>query len=82
MAGTAVGVLKGLLIKADDSNLALLNYRNSPRADGIPSTASRMLKRSIRTLIPKATMSIMNAHDPNTYKKLKQSKEVQKQYYN
>ena len=76
MVERAVGVLKGLLTKAEDPYLALLNYRNSPRADGAPSPATRMLGRSTRSLLPESMRSVMATYDPDTHAKLKRSKEV------
>ena len=81
MVERAVGILKGLLTKAEDPYLALLNYWNSPRADGAPSPTTRMLGRSTRTLLPESMRSVMATYDPDTHAKLKRSKEVQKQYY-
>ena len=71
-----------LLTKADDPYLALLNYRNTPRGDGAPSPAARLLGRSTRTLLPRATTSDRQKDDTETRAVLQKSKTNQVQYYN
>lgn len=78
----SVGILKGLLNKSDDPYLALLNYRNSPRGDGIPSPAIRLFGRRTRTLMPSTHTTMMpNQHSSSTYDKLQNAKIKQKAFY-
>lgn len=82
MAERAVGILKRLLTKAEDPYLALLNYRNSPRGDGVPSPAARLLGRSTRTLLPEPTGPKPQTDDSDMQAMLQKSKENQQLYYN
>ena len=82
LAETLVSILKNLLQKADDPYLALLNYRNTPRADGVPSPAVRLFGRRTRTLLPTAT-SLMQPNQPldDVPSQLDEAKSRQKAHY-
>lgn len=82
LAEASVNILKNILQKADDPYLALLNYRNTPRADGVPSPAVRLFGRRTRSLLPTAT-SLMKPHQPldDVPSQLDAAKMKQKSHY-
>ena len=50
-----VATIKNMLYKCDDINLALLNYRNTPISNELPSPAKILFNRELRTRIPTCT---------------------------
>ena len=82
LAEASVNILKNLMEKSDDPYLALLNYRNTPKAGGLPSPAVRLFGRRTRTLLPTA-VTLMKPSQPvdEVPSMLDNAKSVQKEQY-
>ena len=82
LAENSVKAVKRLLKKAsrakEDPYLALLAYRSTPTADGLPSPAERLFGRKIRSRLPSF---IPLNRDKDVLSKLKDNKVRQKYYY-
>jgi hypothetical protein len=82
LAENSVKTIKKLLKKAkkadDDPYLALLSYRSTPTADGLPSPAERMFGRKIRNRLPSFKPLVRNE---SLSLKLQQNRMKQKFYY-
>ncbi|CAB4026741.1 Transposon Ty3-G Gag-Pol poly [Paramuricea clavata] len=81
-AENSVKTIKKLLKKAkkanDDPYLALLSYRSTPTADGLPSPAERMFERKIINRLPSFKPLVKNE---SLSLKLQQNRMKQKFYY-
>ena len=82
LAENTVKIVKNLLKKAsksqEDPYIALLAYRSTPTADGLPSPAERLFGRKIRNHLPSFRPIIC---DKSIVSKLYQNKMKQKLYY-
>ncbi|XP_044755743.1 uncharacterized protein K02A2.6-like [Coccinella septempunctata] len=62
LAERTIGTVKNIFRKCKDSGsdvyLGLLNFRNTPKADGIASPAKLLMSRNLRCLIPSSTSSL------------------------
>lgn len=77
---TAKGLLKKCTSDNSDVQLALLNRRNVPRSDSIPSPNERLMSRITRTTIPIAEKKLQPKISTNVHENLKAAREKQKEY--
>ena len=82
LAENSVKVIKKLLKKGNKANedpyLALLSYRSTPTANGLPSPAERIFGRKIRSRLPSFKALVKNKQ---LSLKLQENKVKQKLYY-
>lgn len=73
-------MLKKCLADGSDVQLALLNYRNTPRSDTIKSPSERLMSRTTRSTLPTAERKLRPKVTINVYSTLKDARLKQKYY--
>ena len=80
-AESAVKIVKGLLKKADDQYLALLEYNTTPLADVGLSPSQMLNSRRLRSTVPTPTNLLMPEVQPSAMKSLHKKQQTQKLYH-
>lgn len=77
---TAKNLLKKCSIDNSDVQMALLNRRNVPRSESIPSSNERLMSRITRTAIPTAEKKLAPIINTKVHENLKAAREKQKEF--
>jgi len=77
-----VATMKNMLLKCEDINLALLNYRNTPISDELPSPAKILFGRELRTKVPTCSDLLITENDRRVKVVLEKRTNKMEYYYN
>ena len=84
LAERNVGTVKNLLLKCakdgTDPQLALLNWRNTPRSPSLASPNERLMSRKTKTLLPISAALLNPKVVPNVPDTLLEARQMQKTY--
>ena len=77
-----VATIKNTILKSDDIHLALLNYRNTPISNELPSPAKILFNRELRTKLPTCSSLLITEND-KTYRRVLEKRVINmEQHYN